>query len=70
MAPFIKRQEGYRIGGKTDRKIPGDYSLIQDGGLVRLARDGDTEAFGELVRRHRAAALGAAVRILRGHHLT
>lgn len=37
--------------------------------LVEKARDGDPDAFGELVRRHRAKAFGIAHSLTKDHHL-
>ncbi len=44
----------------THRLEPGTTDVV----LVRRARDGDHEAFGELVRRHQAAALRLAAVVL------
>jgi RNA polymerase sigma-70 factor (ECF subfamily) len=44
----------------THRLEPGTSDVV----LVRRARDGDHEAFGELVRRHQAAALRLAAVVL------
>ena len=39
---------------------PGLLSDIPEGGLIERARDGDTEAYGELVRRHQELAIRVA----------
>jgi len=41
----------------------------EDGELVELARAGDQDAFGELVRRHRARVFGMASKWVHDHHL-
>ncbi|PWV97903.1 RNA polymerase sigma factor (sigma-70 family) [Paenibacillus cellulosilyticus] len=47
----------------------GAAAELKDEQLVELARTGDREAFGELVRRHRARALGVASTITRDGQL-
>jgi RNA polymerase sigma factor (sigma-70 family) len=48
----------------TVRREPeDDYGQLADDGLVVLAKDGDHEAFGELVRRHRRMALRTAASV-------
>jgi RNA polymerase sigma-70 factor (ECF subfamily) len=39
---------------------PGLLSDVQEGALIERARDGDTEAYGELVRRHQELAIRVA----------
>ena len=44
-----------------------DWSSLGDDELIRLVRNGDTDAFGEIVRRTRRQAYGLARRITRNH---
>ncbi|MBQ8510254.1 MAG: sigma-70 family RNA polymerase sigma factor [Clostridia bacterium] len=44
------------------------YHAFSDAELVRFTREGDTNAYGELVARYKTLAFTAALRILREHH--
>src|SRR5207344_1508711 len=51
--------EDRRLG--QDRAVePGLLSDVREGALIERARDGDTEAYGELVRRHQDLAVRVA----------
>ncbi|MBO9605867.1 MAG: sigma-70 family RNA polymerase sigma factor [Paenibacillaceae bacterium] len=52
------------IGGEYAAPSP-DWSRMTEGEVVRIARSGSKEAFGELVRRHRSQVYGWASRMTR-----
>ncbi len=56
-------------GALEDREIVLDERERPDQVLVEAAREGNNEAFGELVRRHRARAYGWAARLTGDDHL-
>ncbi|XEC95891.1 RNA polymerase sigma factor [Paenibacillus tarimensis] len=65
-------KEGLRLTPKPDQSTPPGNGFCgkSDDTLAALARNGDKEAFEELVVRHRVKAFAWASKITRNHHLT
>jgi RNA polymerase sigma factor (sigma-70 family) len=56
-------------GNQPDKNIEMSVPSQTESELVEQARSGNSDAFGELVRKHRAAALGVANRMVRDVHM-
>ncbi|WP_235885407.1 RNA polymerase sigma factor [Paenibacillus cymbidii] len=56
-------------GDQPDKNVQPEAPRMTENELVERARAGNHEAFDELVRKHRAAALGVANRMVRDIHL-
>lgn len=54
---------------RLDMEVEEEQGARDDRALVEAAREGNSDAFGELVRRHRARAHGWASRLTRDGHL-
>jgi hypothetical protein len=61
-ALLYRRLSHHNIG---EAKRTKQYDRATDGRLVSLTLAGETEAFGELVRRYKSAVIGTAARVLR-----
>ncbi|XEC94202.1 RNA polymerase sigma factor [Paenibacillus tarimensis] len=59
----------WKAGQERKKEVENDTRPVSEADLVAKARNGDPDAFGELVRRHRAKAFGIAYSLTQDHHL-